>query len=241
MDTLTLHITRGTLRPTALDQARTMHNAFVTEGPQPGAEVARSLGDVSHSVYVPVPGTGTFADTAPGELLFVDYWADPGGMETFFSHPSAQQAGDRLYATREESEWTLAPAAFTFQVPAPAGVTARFLAITRAPVRAAADAVAALDKVVSTNLGTARRRGQVAQSVYVRVAELAAARPASNASLGAHRHAAPVEILAVETWPDIEGLTEHHRDATITSGLDDVLSGPLDVSVWEQANGFAEW
>jgi hypothetical protein len=47
METLVLHTTRGTLNPQILSEARTTHNAFVTEGPQPGIEIARSLGDLS--------------------------------------------------------------------------------------------------------------------------------------------------------------------------------------------------
>jgi hypothetical protein len=102
METLVLHTTRGTLNPKTLDEARTMHNAFVMEGPQPGIEIARSLGDLSHNVYTPAEGVGSLSDAKPGELLFIDYWADPNGMEKFFSNRFAQEAGDRLYLSREE-------------------------------------------------------------------------------------------------------------------------------------------
>jgi len=56
MDTPILHTTRGTLNPETLSEGRAMHNAFVTDGPQPGIEVARSLGDLSHNVYTPAEG-----------------------------------------------------------------------------------------------------------------------------------------------------------------------------------------
>lgn len=36
MEPPVLHLTRGTFNPKTLDQARTMHNAFVAQGPQPG-------------------------------------------------------------------------------------------------------------------------------------------------------------------------------------------------------------
>jgi hypothetical protein len=58
METLILHTTRGTLNPKTLEEARTMHNAFVTEGSQPGIDIARSLGDISHNVHTPAAGTG---------------------------------------------------------------------------------------------------------------------------------------------------------------------------------------
>jgi hypothetical protein len=245
IDTLVLHTTRGTLNPKTLDEARTSHNAFVMEGPQPGIEIARSLGDLSHTVYTPSEGAGNLSDTKPGELLFIDYWADPNGMEKFFSNGFAQEAGDRLYSSREESEWTPAPAAFTFQVPAPAGAPARFIGMMRAPVRSADDAIAVVGKLVSMNLGAARRRGQLSHALFMRLADVVTARPASNARRDGGESAAaptePVEILAVDSWSTLEGLKEHYGDAMAMSGLDHALAGPPAASVWEQVSGFSEW
>ena len=51
---LTLHITRGVLAST-LAEARTAHNTFTDDGPQPGA-TSRALGDVSHNVFTPAEG-----------------------------------------------------------------------------------------------------------------------------------------------------------------------------------------
>jgi hypothetical protein len=42
-------------RPT-LDEGRAIRNGFVSCGPQPGIEIARSLGDLRHSVYTPALG-----------------------------------------------------------------------------------------------------------------------------------------------------------------------------------------
>jgi hypothetical protein len=245
MELPVLHITRGSRNPKTLDQARTMHNAFVTKGPQPGIEIARSLGDLSHTLYAPAENAGSLSGAKPGELLFIDYWADPSGMEQFFSNPFAQQAGDRLFSSREESEWMPAPAAFTFQVPAPAGMPARFVRMLRAPVRSAEEATAVLGKLVWANLGAARRRGQLSHSLFVRLAGVIAARPASNARRSAGENLPtppePVEILTIESWSTLEGLNEHHGDTTATSGLDDALAGPPAASVWEQVSGFSEW
>jgi hypothetical protein len=245
MEPPVLHLTRGILNPKTLDQARALHNSFVTQGSQPGIEVARSLGDLSHTLYTPAEDAGALSDAKPGELLFIDYWAEPSGMEQFFSF--AEQAGDRLFSSREESEWTPAPAAFTFQVPAPAGTPPRFLRMLRAPVRSAEEATAALGKLVWANLGAARRRGQLSHSLFERPAGVIAARPASNArrSAGENLPASPgpVEVLILEFWATLAGLNEHYGDATATatSGLDDALAGPPAASVWEQVSGFAEW
>jgi hypothetical protein len=245
MDSLILHTTRGALNPKTLEEARTMHNAFVTEGPQPGIEIARSLGDISHNVYTPAADTGRLSGAKPGELLFIDYWADPNGMETFFSNPFALQAADGLFSSREESEWMPAPAAFSFQVPATAGTPARFVAMLRAPVRSAEGATAVLAQLVSTNLGAARRRGQLSHRLFVRLASVVATRPASNARRTAGESVAaprePVEILAVDFWSTLDGLKQHYSEATTMSGLGNALAGPLAVSVWEQVSAFSEW
>ncbi len=245
METLILHTTRGILNPKTLDEARTMHNAFVTQGPQPGIEIARSLGDISHTVYTHAVGTGGLLAASPGELLFIDYWVDPNGMEQFFSNPFAQEAGDRLFSSRDEAEWIPVPAAFTFQVPARADTPAPFIAMLRAPVREASDATSVLAKLVWKNLGASRRHGQLSHHLFVREALVVAARPASNAHRNGGESIAaptePVEILAVDFWSTLEGLKEHYGDAMAMNGLDDALAGPLTVSVWEPVSGFSEW
>jgi len=243
MDGLVLHTTRGILNPRTLDGARQLHNAFVTQGPQPGIEIARSLGDLSHNLYSPADGAGDLSDAKPGELLFVDFWAEPDGMETFFSHPSAQKAADQLYASREESEWKTTPAA-AFQFPARADAPARFIAIMQATIRSPDDTIAGLQRLA--NLGAARRRGQLAHHLFVRHTTQVTARPASNTrrSNGENIAAvptAPAEILVVDVWPTLTGLNEHYNDTTVMNGLRDAVAGPLAMSVWEQASGFAEW
>ncbi len=238
METFTLHFTRGTLNP--VTDARAMHNAFLFDGPQPGMEVARALGDLSHNVYEPAA-----EDT--GELLFADRWADPDGMETFFANPVAMQAAGRLFARREWSEGTPAPGAFGFQLPAPGGASARMLSISRGPLNSLDGAVATLAEAVRSNLGTARRRGQVSHAVLHRPAQAAASRPAANSKYGDELPQAgpdavtPAELLVLESWSDAEGLLEQQRDLPLGKVLEEVLTGPLDVSVWQQAGGYAEW
>ena len=245
METLFLHTTRGTLSPKTLDEARTMHNAFVTAGSQPGIDIARSLGDISHNAYIPVEEAGKLSAASPGELLFIDYWTDPNGMEQFFANPFAQEAGDRLFSERVEAEWMPAPAAFTFQVPARAGAPAHFVGMMRAPVRAASGATTVLAELVWANLRASRRLGHLSHHLFLRYATVVAARPASNARRSGSEDTAlptePVEILAVDFWPTLEGLKEYYSVSPVTNGLDEVLAGPLTVSVWEPVSGFVEW
>lgn len=245
METLILHTTRGMLNPEQLAEARAMHNAFVAEGPQPGIEIARSLGDLSHNLYTSVEGLGKLSAASPGELLFIDQWADAGGMETFFSNPFAQEAGDRLYASREEAEWTPAREAFTFHVPVATDMSARFVGLTRVSVRVASDAVTVLSERTRANLRASRRLGHLSHQLFLRHAAIVEARPASNARRSGGENTdlpvEPIEVLAVDFWSTLDGLTAYYRDLVSTNGLDEVLAGSLTVSVWEQAHGFVEW
>jgi hypothetical protein len=80
MQPLTLHLTRGVFAST-IDETRGMHDAFVDDESQPGREIARALGDLSHDVYTPARGVDPALRAQPGELLF---------------------------SSREESEWAVA-------------------------------------------------------------------------------------------------------------------------------------
>ena len=63
---------RGTLAPATLEEARQVHNQ--TAGNPAGVAAAKSLGDVSHMVYVPVPHNGHAPAKGAGEFLILDLW-----------------------------------------------------------------------------------------------------------------------------------------------------------------------
>jgi hypothetical protein len=243
VEPLVLHTTRGTLEPRSLDEARELHDGFVGGGPQPGIEVARSLGDLSHAVYAAARGADGLSDAAPDELLFVDHWAAPEGMEAFFAHPSAREAGDRLCPARVEAEWRPASGAAPLQFPPAADHPARFLVLVQAPVPSAEAATTALAEAAGAVLGPARRRGQLTHQLFVRYSAELAARPAANARHGAAPGPAdaPVQVLAMSSWPALDGLCEHHRDPDVVAALERAAGGPVAVSVWEQVGGFVEW
>ncbi|WP_328399536.1 hypothetical protein [Nocardia sp. NBC_00403] len=244
MHPLTLHLTRGVAAST-LDDARALHNSFTGDGPQPGSEIARALGDLSHNVYTPAKGIEGALAAGPGELLFVDYWADANGMETFFANPFAQEAGDRLYASRDESEWDCAPAGFGFNLPVPFGMAPQFIGMMRAPVRSADETIAAVGKLVSAGLSTARRRGQISHALFIRHADRATQRPAANIRrIRGETYAQPApatEILALDWWSTLDGLQEHYNDAAVIGSLNDAVAGPPETVVWQQEAGFSEW
>src|SRR5215469_2981400 len=69
-----LRSVRGTLAPATLEAARVVHNQ--TAGDPQGIATARSLGDLSHQVFVPVDRAGNGA----GELLILDLWNSLPGL-----------------------------------------------------------------------------------------------------------------------------------------------------------------
>jgi hypothetical protein len=115
----------------------------------------------------------------------------------------------------------------------------------RAPVQSAAEAIPALAELAASSLAAARRRGQISHALFVRPADVVAARPASNA----HRDRGerltesvePIGILALDSWLTLEGLQEHYRDTANIDGLRDTLTGPPQIAVWQQQTGFSEW
>jgi len=215
---IAVHIFRGTLKNT-LEESYPMHNAFSAGGAGSAMEIARSLGDLSHNAYTSASGVN------PTEVLLLDYWADPTGMLKFFSDTNVQEAGARLCSSYDETAWLPAPGAFTLHLPAITGKPARYVAMVRAPVRSAEDAIAEFARFVSKNVGAGRRRGQSSHGLFIRLAA-----PTE-----------PLEILGIDFWSTLEGLREHYGDAAAWHGFGNSLAGLQTDSVWEQASGFVEW
>src|SRR2546423_10980371 len=80
------------------DAMRIKHND--TAGSPQGVAAARSLGDLSHKVYVPLGG-----DARPDELQFLDVWIDAAGIQKFFSHPDVAAQGAQLFKHKDPTVW----------------------------------------------------------------------------------------------------------------------------------------
>src|SRR5258707_15647008 len=76
---------RGTLAPPTLEAARAIHNQ--TAGAPESVAAARSLGDLSHMVYVPADQQ----DGNAGEFLILDIWHSMDGLNAFFANPQVQE------------------------------------------------------------------------------------------------------------------------------------------------------
>lgn len=222
MEAPVLLTVRGTTIPKSVEEARILHNE--TAGSDAGREAARSLSDLSHCVYVPVDA-GKLSDAKKGELLFLDLWADPAGLQNFFSHKEVQEQGGKMFSTKDPSVWMPARGAFSFAVPATQAKPARVVGLFRAKVSTPEAALAAFDTMASKALQVSRRRGLVSHQMFVKMG------PPNEAP----------EILGVDFWTDLKGMQEHYADEKAMQGIGDVLRGPPSPSVWEQAVGFNEW
>ena len=78
---------RGTLAPPTLEAARKIYNE--TAGAPQNIAAARSLGDLSHMVYVPLGGEQMGAD----EFLIMDIWNSMDGLGQFFANKQVQEQG----------------------------------------------------------------------------------------------------------------------------------------------------
>src|SRR5262245_10014773 len=90
---------RGTLAPSTLEAARSIHNA--TAGAQANAAAAQSLVDFSHMVYVPLDEhTG-----GAGEFLILDVWNNLAGLNQFFANPQVQEQAGQIFSARDRVVW----------------------------------------------------------------------------------------------------------------------------------------
>ena len=69
---------RGTPADKTLEGARKTHNQTAV----PGQAAARSLGDLTHTVYVPAHDVGTTTN----ELLLLDVWNSVDGLNRFLAN-----------------------------------------------------------------------------------------------------------------------------------------------------------
>jgi hypothetical protein len=215
---------RGTLVSTTLESARTLHNE--TAGSPPGVAAARSLGDLSHKVFAPFAGGAKMSDAKTGELLFLDIWVEPGGIQTFFSNPQVGEQASRLFKSRDPNVWMPARGSFAYHLPVPAGKEARYIGIIRAPVKSPEDAIGAFREVQMNTLREARQSGKVSHQIFFKLGP----------------PGAPTELLGLDTWHNAEGMLAHYGNMEHMAALTPIFAGAPQASIWEQAPGaWSEW
>ena len=121
----------GKLAPKTLEAARTIHNQ--TAGNPAGVATARSLGDLSHMVYIP---TGPDGATS-GDFLILDQWNNLDGLNQFFADHDVQEGGNLIFSQRSPVVWAPAEGFVAYHFPAPYGRNDRHLGVAVGPVKSA--------------------------------------------------------------------------------------------------------
>ena len=212
----------GKLKPATLAEARQVHNA--TAGNPDGVAAARSLGDLSHMVYVPTGSDGQ----AAGELLILDIWNSPEGLNQFFSSPDVQAGGEMIFTEREPVLWMPATGATSYHLPAPKGKNDRFVGLVRGRVHSHEQALAIHQEYIAKRLDGARRNGTLSHDAYFRLAQ-----PGTPESL---------EFLGVDTWMDGAGMGKSYSTFDYGPYFPKMFDGTPSSSTWQQPAGeWVEW
>ena len=213
---------RGTLAPATLEAARNIHNE--TAGAPPSVAAARSLGDLSHMVYVPANQPGADAR----EFLILDVWNSRDGLNQFFANPQVQEQAGRIFSTRDPVVWAPADGFLSYHLPTPYGKNERIVAVVRAPIRSRDAAQAIHNPLVTSQLNKARMAGAVSHQAYFRLAP-----PDAPEAL---------EFFAVDAWMSAAGMSEFYEDPGFVHGFQDLFASPPSTSVWTHPAGdWVEW
>ena len=213
---------RGTLAPATLEDARILHNQ--TAGAPQSVAAARSLGDLSHMVYVP---TGQQRAGA-GEFLILDLWNSMEGLNTFFANPQVQEQAGQIFSSRDPLVWVPADGFVSYHFPAPHGQHERYIGVVRGPVHSRMAAQEQHNALITAHVATARRRGNLSHEAYFRLAA-----PDAPEAL---------EFLAVDVWMNASGMQQHYGDPAFLQAFDGLFAGEPTASTWQHPAGeWVEW
>ena len=212
----------GKLQSKTLDAARSIHNE--TAGAAPNVAAARSLGDLSHMVYVPIDHTGPEA----GDFLILDVWNNLEGLNQFFANPHVQAGGDQIFSQREPVVWQPAEGFVSYHLPAPHDKPDRFVGVVRGRVRSRADAQAVHNALAGAAINQARAAGNMSHEAYFRLAP-----PGAPEGL---------EFFAVDVWMDAKGMQEYYDNKEFAKGLMQMFVAEPSATIWVHPAGkWVEW
>lgn len=224
--TLYLLTIRGTLSPKTLEEARKVHN--MTAGDPAGVAAAKSLGDVSHMVYVPADHDDHDKSDGAGEFLIMDLWTSPDGLNTFFSDHKVQEGGAMIFSQRDPVLWAPAQGFTSYHIPAPFGINDRFITTARATVKSLEEACELHNNAVTKTISKARKAGNLSHESYFRLAA-----PGSPEAL---------EWLGVDVWMRPDEMMSLYEDPEFLEGFNHMFTGEANVGVWVHPKGdWTEW
>jgi hypothetical protein len=232
-DPLSLYLLtiRGTLSPDTLEAARQIHNQ--TAGNPDGVAAAKSLGDVSHMVYIPMQHNGQVntkgaGDKSAGEFLIMDLWYSIEGLNSFFADKQVQQGGDMIFSQRDPVVWAPAEGFTSFHIPAPFGKNDRIVAVVRGTVKSKDEAQKLHNTAMTKTLGKARQLGMLSHETFFRMAA-----PGSPEAL---------EFFGVDVWMSGEGMGAYYGDEDFLAGFNHLFTAEAATSVWVHPEGdWIEW
>ncbi|HKE98851.1 MAG TPA: hypothetical protein VKG45_07975 [Actinomycetes bacterium] len=211
---------RGAPVPDSVEAARTLHNQ--TAGADANVAAARSLGDLSHNVYTPVGDDRH-------EMLFLDTWNSIQGLGRFFGNPQVLELAGRLFKDPDRVVWMPAEGFGSYALPSPSGRPPVGLGMLRAPLVSVEAAKAAFTAQTAAHINDSRRHGLVSHQVFMRM-------PAAPGE------EAPLELLALEHWNDLDGMQRFYADLENFSEFTPAFAGTPDTSSWQAAPGsWREW
>jgi quinol monooxygenase YgiN len=212
----------GTLDADTLESARKVHNE--TAGAPENVAAARSLGDLSHMVYIPADQSGPEA----GRFLILDIWNDMEGLNKFFANPTVQEQAGMIFSQRDPVVWSPSEDFLTYHLPAPHGKNDRYIGIVRGMLPSREQSRTVHNRLVTQAVNEARAAGNLYHKVYFRLAQ-----PGSPASL---------EFLAVDSWLDLAAMTKYYQDPDFQAGFQEMFAAPPATSVWNHPAGlWVEW
>ena len=213
---------RGPMAAPNLEDGRKAHN--VAAGSDQAVAMARSFGDLSHAVFVPVEPNGSGA----GELLIIDYWNSVDGLQKFFASEPVQQGGATVYKNREAVVWASTPGLPRFGLPAPYGRNDRWVGIARGTVASREGAEKLLTDIVRKQVNTSRAKGLMSREWFFR-----ASPPGEKPS---------TEIIGLDVWFDADGMQEVYADPAEMAAFGGLFTGPPATSAWQKPKGsWVEW
>ena len=221
--TFNLLTVMGKVIPTSVEATCKLHNE--TTGDPRGVAAAKSLGDMSHMIFMP-----TNAETAfNGDLLFMDIWNNLDGHNAFFSDPQVQGVANMMFTTREAIVWIKIDSFLNFQFPAPTGKNQRIVGLVRGTVKSIEEASNIHNAAIETQVIAARAAGIVSHEFYVRMAV-----PGSAEAL---------EVLGVDVWMNAESMMKHYGSPEFqNSGLYKMFASKPSSSTWVHPKGeWVEW
>ena len=213
---------RGILASPTPEAARALHNQ--TAGAPANVAAARSLGDLSHMVYVPAQPSGPGA----GEFLILDVWNSMDGLNQFFANPHVQEQAGQIFSKRDPVVWTPADGFYNYHFQAPYACPERTVAIVRGAVRSWPEAQQVHNDLVTAQVNAARQAGDMSHDVYARLAP-----PNSPEAM---------EIFAVDIWYSAAGMGAYYQTPQFLSGFQQLFAAQPSTSVWiHPAGEWVEW